>query len=613
MHTWSAYQQAVFAAMQDPMAGSVIVKAVAGSGKTTTMVQGMHYVPHGARVAVLAFNSSIMREIKPRLPSGTLCKTFHGFGYGAVNRHNGSTPVEKNKTSHILRGKYPASLGLNPTQRALYEGYVQWLREALEHNPLLRDLAMFGSPDGPEQYLLTREGNKKYGREARKLTGIAKQEGIGALRPIDYAELQRLGDHHNLLDALDPVIEQWLLVTVCFALFISQHWTSVIDFDDMLWLPVLWGLRLGQYDLILVDEAQDTNPIQVAMLHAMLGPYGRVIAVGDPQQAIYGFRGASASAMRKVADAFDCRELPLSVSYRCPRSVVREAQRFSEQIEAFEGAGEGAVEHVPLYTLDSFGPDDAILCRNVAPLVRMAYDFFARGRGARFVGKDIGQSLVTLVKRIAGDTNNLGEFRTALLDWRRHEIHQLEADGQEDQIERVNDRTEAIMVILQALPVDRPGVTDLVDAIYDLFDEKDERLITLSTVHRAKGREWRTVYILDRHLIPSFYATQEWQLTEERNLSYVAVTRAKERLVYIRSNGWDDEKGQRRRERLEQRETDKDRWKRKKQAQSEERWWGTTLDQHGSRMSVRGFGDVSKDRAEQVRKETQAHVEGGEE
>jgi len=68
---------------------------------------------------------------------------------------------------------------------------------------------------------------------------------------------------------------------------------GMLDFDDQLYLPLLWKLRLFQNDFVFIDEAQDTNPVRRALAKLALRPGGRLIAVGDPRQAIYGFTGAS--------------------------------------------------------------------------------------------------------------------------------------------------------------------------------------------------------------------------------------------------------------------------------------------------------------------------------
>lgn len=103
---------------------------------------------------------------------------------------------------------------------------------------------------------------------------------------------------------------------------------SVIDFNDQLYLPVIRNVPFTKFDYILVDEAQDTNPIQCEIIARLCKPKSVIVTVGDRKQAIYGFRGASATAMDIMSQRFAMREMPLSVSYRCAKNIVKEAQRY---------------------------------------------------------------------------------------------------------------------------------------------------------------------------------------------------------------------------------------------------------------------------------------------
>ena len=89
------------------------------------------------------------------------------------------------------------------------------------------------------------------------------------------------------------------------------------NFDDLLYLAVKDGISLPKFDFIFVDEAQDTNAIQRALLRKIMKKTSRVVVVGDPAQAIYGFRGADSESMNLIAEEFDCKRLPLSISCRC--------------------------------------------------------------------------------------------------------------------------------------------------------------------------------------------------------------------------------------------------------------------------------------------------------
>jgi hypothetical protein len=117
-----------------------------------------------------------------------------------------------------------------------------------------------------------------------------------------------------------------------------------IDFDDQLYLPCLWNLPIERKDWVLVDEAQDVNPIRLALIERTLKPGGRLIAVGDPSQSIYAFTGALTDSIERIKTQYQAVELPLSVSYRCPTAVIAKAQTLVPQIEAAPGAIDGEVD-----------------------------------------------------------------------------------------------------------------------------------------------------------------------------------------------------------------------------------------------------------------------------
>src|SRR5690606_18120963 len=102
-------------------------------------------------------------------------------------------------------------------------------------------------------------------------------------------------------------------------------------------------LRVREFDNVLVDEAQDLNVAQRILIRRMLKEGGRLIAVGDPRQAIYGFRGADSDSFRLIGEEFNATDLPLTVTFRCPKAVVAQAQRYVSHIQAHETAPEGEV------------------------------------------------------------------------------------------------------------------------------------------------------------------------------------------------------------------------------------------------------------------------------
>jgi UvrD-like helicase C-terminal domain len=356
---------------------------------------------------------------------------------------------------------------------------------------------------------------------------------------------------------------------------------------------------------------------------------GRIIAVGDRNQAIYGFRGAHSASMDEIENRFHARTLPLSVSYRCPQAVVLKAREWVERIEWAEGAEEGYVgeegtdwrgqaalalgaaedtlqrfeETFPLagkhdailtdktgreHSLDfatsslampygmsqskiaeklegiskwkelkDFHAGDAILCRLTRPLVALAFELVRSRIGCRVLGRDIGQGLVALVRRICkryrlSDGSPLeGQegFGESLSLYLADQRARMTAKRKYSELGRLEDQVATIQVFMdsgevegdaraagrgksRAVVVAEATVRALIAEIEGLFSDNGDktRTVTLSTVHKAKGLEWERVFILRADWR---WARQEWEFQAERNIAYVACTRARRELRYL--------------------------------------------------------------------------------
>jgi superfamily I DNA/RNA helicase len=264
---------------------------------------------------------------------------------------------------------------------------------------------------------------------------------------------------------------------------------------------------------------------------------GRMIWVGDRHQAIYGFTGADSDAVDLIMSRFQCVELPLTVTYRCPKEVVNFAQNYVSHIEAHESAPVGLTrektEEDFLKDVKSLKPEDAILCRKTAPLIKLAYSLIRQGVGCHVEGRDIGKGLLDLVakwKRV----KTIDALMNQLQKWEDAQVKRAIEKKQEMQAEHIKDRAETLRIIATGCET----ILELKSKINSLFqnteDQTYHRTLTLSTVHKAKGREWGNVYILGfREHMPSKMARLDWQKEQEKHLIYVAVTRAQESLTLV--------------------------------------------------------------------------------
>lgn len=481
---WSPQQLAVFAFVEHGQ-GSAIVEAVAGSGKTTTSVEATNRIPASQSVLFLAFGKQIAETLKSRVAAHVNASTFHSLGAKALFRHLRGAKISQHKIRDLIDGH------------------------------------------------CSKATQETYAAVVAKLVGFAQGEGVGILVPDTYETWWGLLQHHGI-ELEEPATAERAVEIARGILQLSIETArdhAIIDFADQLYLPLLWKLSVGRYDWVFIDEAQDTSPVRLALARAALAPGGRLIAVGDPRQAIMGFTGAGHDSLDQIAASFNAIRLPLSVSYRCPQAVVADARRFVSHIEASDAAPVGSVEHLAEIDPREIDRKGSIVCRNTAPLISAAFTLIAAQVGCKVLGREIGAGLIKLIeKQKAAGIDRLIEKLEA---YREREVAAAVAKKEDAKAEGINDRIDAIRAVIDNLNETHRTVPALIEAIDRLFADTVNGVVTLSTIHKAKGLEYPTVYILQPALSPSKFARQEWMRKQEVNLQYVAATRAQERTIYV--------------------------------------------------------------------------------
>jgi superfamily I DNA/RNA helicase len=323
----------------------------------------------------------------------------------------------------------------------------------------------------------------------------------------------------------------------------------------MLYLPVTANVPFDAgADVVFVDELQDLDALQRRMVVSMARTGALFVGVGDTSQAIFGFRGADCDSMRKVRQETTAVELPLSICYRCPTSHIELARLVAPQIEARDGAPEGLLEcyngNGTLYctaphkhgfdcdcatvrrrslTAAQFQPGDLVLCRSKAPLVKAAYWLIRHGTACTVLGKDIGKGLVAFI-----DSFRVDSTADLLTKINRLTAQALSRAGEDDDIEDITDRRDVIVAVADAC--ESNDVAELRTKLTHLFSDNTDRasVVTLSTIHRAKGAEADRVWWIDRQrlsLDKNF--KHEWRREEEKSIIFVGSTRSRRELRFV--------------------------------------------------------------------------------
>lgn len=509
----SPYQLDIFKNIEETK-NSLIVEAVAGSGKTTTITGAVKLIDSNLRTLFCAFNASIAKELKNKLPDHVDSRTLNSLGHRAWQRHvGGRIELNVNKTYDILDSE------------EILKNHPRW--EVRSVRFVVNQLVGYAKQMG----LVPHDVVESMG--AIPLIPDSKQAWMDIIDHFNIDFFVKRDGKTRVEIRKEIERKQNLAISLTrkvLTLGIQQK--NVIDFNDQLYLPVIFNVEFAKYHVIFVDEAQDISMIQRVMIQRSLRKGGRVIAVGDPAQAIYGFRGADSKSLFNIAKEFDCKSLPLSICYRCGKNIVAEAQQYVSHIEAFDNAPDGTVERLGTYgahNIDIFQKDVFVLCRNVAPLVKLAFELIKFNKPVSILGKNIGKNIANLINSLNPTT--IPDLLKKLVKWEEIEIERLRERDPEASGDFIKERSDSVRTFIKCSGEN--SIPGLLESIDKLFSDKTKGVVLLSTIHKSKGLEADKVIILDFDLLPSKYAVLPWQKEQEKNLTYVAITRAKDYLGYI--------------------------------------------------------------------------------
>lgn len=494
MREWTPQQRAIFDWMAKPTARrNLLVRARAGTGKTTTIVEALDYAPE-TRSLLAAFNAKIRDELARRAPPGVTVKTLHQHGLAAVGAAWGRITVDSD------RGKAIAGGLLQPYMPV---GFVY-----------------ANSPDA----------RKRRSPEALGFTTmsglIAKLAGVGKRTLCDdAAQLAKVAWSYDAEPSEEWQARGWTTMRVARlavdAMHAAAERTSVIDFDDMLWIPHAAKLAPSRFDLVVIDEAQDMNSAQLRLAMSSVTTGGRVVVVGDDRQAIYGFMGAASGALDHTRDVLNAAEMRLSVTFRCPRKVVAAAQVYVPDYEAPVVAPLGvAAECTFAVALPRIQVGDFVLSRTNAGAVGACLALLRHGTRATVLGRDVGANIKARIRGFKADS--IQAVIMAAVAWASGEREQADAADRPERADRATDMCETILALAEGLTT----VQDLLARVDALFDESANGRVACSTVHKSKGLEAPSVWIMAETFKDS-------NSLEEENLRYVAMTRALSELHII--------------------------------------------------------------------------------
>lgn len=450
---------------------NLMLNALAGTGKSATLkLIDKHSKIHPA--LYLVFNKRNADEAKAsgEFRSTTVVKTFNALGHG------------------IWAGAIAPKLVLDKSKsRTLWRQMVDDMTRA--------------------------EASAAWREYGVVMDGIEKAKSLGYVPKsckLPHKSLINATDLHNAMDekpndVASELIDDLLLESI------KSAYQGIIDFNDQIYMPALFGGTFPKFPRVMVDEYQDQSPINHAMLVRLVKD--RLIGVGDPYQNIYGFRGAKAGGMKDAITTYNMSVLPLSVSFRCPRAIVEAAQWRVPNFKWFKDGG--SVDTLGLYSGADFPLDSTIICRNNAPLLRLAFKLISAGKSVNVVGSDLGPRLVNIMKKLGDSVLPRAKAFSLIEEWRETKL----LAGSKS----ANDLADCMRVLCEH----GDSLGSAISYAEHIFAQTGT--IRLLTGHKSKGLEFDNVFWLDPWLCS--------ESEQDLNLRYVITTRSQNSLMMLDSKG----------------------------------------------------------------------------
>lgn len=476
---WSVQQQAIFNWFATGK-NNLIVRARAGTGKTTTIIEGIKHAPE-RKILLAAFNKKIAVELTQRLQNPNAeAKTLHSVGFGCVMKNWSGVRVDEFR-------------GMNIAHKVVGDDVSDEIVRLISR-------------------LATRcKSTCPFPKSVEDV--IAEAQDADLEPDEEWSEngwTTRFVAEHAM-KAMDLACQR----------------DETIDFDDMIFVALRNKWVFGRWDLVVIDEAQDMNYSQLLLAQKICKKGGRIAVIGDDRQAIYGFRGADSGSIDRLKKSLSAQELGLTITYRCPVLVVNLAKKLVPDYDHAPDAQQGSITSINRTALITEAqPGDFVLSRKNAPLATVCLAFLRANKRAKIEGRDIGKTFIALVNKIKG--KSIPDFLHRLGSWQKKETvraQKLDENRRETKVSFINDQYDTLVSLTDGLS----GIKELVARIETLFSDVAEQggnsFIICSSTHRSKGLERDSVFLLQE--------TFSNNNVEECNIQYVAITRSKNKLTWV--------------------------------------------------------------------------------
>lgn len=539
-------QEEIFAFFNDKDENGII-DAVAGSGKTSTLIEGIKHLPIDKKILFCAFNKKIQTEISQKVQKFSrpvIVKTTYALGLNILvmnDKKFAQSKVEEDKYYKIL-SRYLSKENLNDTKQIQIQEAFFKLKETFNKKKKSKINDEFSNPgdfstyqkDDIEElsFYEIADSNFKKLLSLSRLTLSYNKGKEGITKVANYYGLDIDLNCDTELECYTTIIS----LVIKEGIDVAKE-NQIIDYADMIFLPDVFNYTsFGKYDIIFIDECQDLSNAQLKIVmkyHKKNG--GRVFAVGDPFQSIYGFAGASPKSFNNIKKLIKPKLFNLTNCFRCSQNIVSLAKEIREDIST-TNTSEGSTTRIEFNdVLKIVKNKDFILSRFNKDIVLTFFKLISIGKSCKILGKE--EILQEIIDFVPSKFHKRRDFYEELIEnveliFNSYKKKFFDNETKVTMFEGIRD----VIIFSYHHIKDAETFTDLINALRRLFSNENDDSIILSSIHKSKGLEAKNVFILNYDslpFIPTKGKVQDWQIYQEKCLKYVAITRAEVNLFQV--------------------------------------------------------------------------------
>jgi superfamily I DNA/RNA helicase len=517
--------------------GNGMIDAVAGSGKTSTIIEGINFIDNKENILFCAFNKKIQEEINKKTSNNNnvIVKTTYALGLNILKYHiklisNKSKP-DTSKYYNILNEKLKKNNENNKySNPSKFTKYFEKIKSDYNKKNKNDESDNFYKIFFSNYYRLIDllRYTLSYNKGPEKFQKLVEKYAID----IDLEDSELLDLYRKLVEfAIDDGNKK-------------AKYLGIFDFADMIFLPCEFKLLSpNKFENVFVDECQDLSNAQLKVIMKHLKKGGRFFAVGDPYQSIYGFAGASPESFNNIKTIFKPVMFKLTNCFRCSDKIVELAKEIRPDITT-NNIFESKIEKIKFYDIAKFiKKNDFVLARHNCDLFEVVFELLKVNIKCKILGKkEILKSLKSIIPNSKFENQKYYEELPNHLE-KIFKNAEKKLGNNPANYEKLENLDDSINILQSCFFHSQTAkcLNDLFKYIENLMDGNDEDSVLLSSIHKAKGLERETVFIIGYNKLPFKKEKMlEWQIYQEKCLKYVAITRAEKNLYQTESPPQED-------------------------------------------------------------------------